>query len=74
MLAVTVLVLAVAAVALFARDWRFGAHGPGIMTKIKIFITHFQVGTAQLSMHCTHACMMQHGTHALHPTPGGSIA
>jgi hypothetical protein len=53
MLAVTVLVLAVAAVALFARDWRFGAHGPGIMTKIKIFITHFQVGTAQRSMPCT---------------------
>lgn len=51
MLAVTVLVLVVAAAALFARDWRFGAHGPGIMTKIKIFITHFQVGTAQHAQH-----------------------
>ena len=42
MLAVTVVVFAAVVAALFWRDWEFG-HGPGIMTKVKIFLTHFQV-------------------------------
>ena len=43
MLAVSVILFAILVVALFARSWEFGGHGPGIMTKVKIFLTHFQV-------------------------------
>lgn len=43
MLAVSVILFALLVVALFARSWEFGGHGPGIMTKVKIFLTHFQV-------------------------------
>lgn len=45
MLAVTVILLTLLAVALFARDWDWGGTGPGIMTKIKIFLTHFQASS-----------------------------
>lgn len=45
MLAVTVILFVLLVVGLFARSWHFGGHGPGIMTKVKIFLTHFQVGT-----------------------------
>ena len=38
-----------AMLALFARSWEFGGHGPGIMTKVKIFLTHFQVQCAVCS-------------------------
>ena len=43
MLAVSVVLFTLLVVALFARSWEFGGHGPGIMTKIKIFLTDFQV-------------------------------
>lgn len=42
MLALTVIAFIVVVVALFARSWTFGAHGPGIGTKVKILLTHFQ--------------------------------
>jgi hypothetical protein len=51
MLAVTVIVLVLLALALFSRDWTFGAHGPGIMTKIKILLTHFQVRLSAVQLH-----------------------
>lgn len=43
MLVVTLVLLVVLAVALFARSWDFG-HGPGIMSKLKILLSHFQAG------------------------------
>ena len=44
MLAITVLLFVLLVIALFAKSWHFGGRGPGIMTKVKIFLTHFQVG------------------------------
>ena len=54
MLAVTVILFVILAVALFAKTWQFGSHGPGIGTKVKIFLTHFQVG-ARPPMHLSRA-------------------
>lgn len=52
-------------VALFARSWHFGGHGPGIMTKVKIFLTHFQVagraGHAGLAGHAECAALAGSG-------------
>ena len=46
MLAVTVALFCVMVILIFARSWEFGGTGPGILTKIKIFTAHLQVGDA----------------------------
>lgn len=43
MLVVTLVLLVLLTVGLFARSWDFG-HGPGIMSKLKILLSHFQAG------------------------------
>lgn len=53
MLAITVIVFVLVVLALFAKSWHFGGRGPGIMTKVKIFLTHFQVGWLALVLHCS---------------------
>jgi len=44
MLAISIILLVTAVVLIFVRNWEFGVPGtPGIMTKVKILITHFQL-------------------------------
>jgi hypothetical protein len=44
MLAISIILLITMVVLIFIRSWEFGVPGtPGIMTKIKILITHFQL-------------------------------
>lgn len=52
MLAITVIVFVLVVLALFAKSWHFGGRGPGIMTKVKIFLTHFQVGWLACFVFC----------------------
>lgn len=47
MLGLGVAVLAIVIIVLFARNWGIDT-GPGRMVKIKIFITHVQVGVTSL--------------------------
>lgn len=54
MLAITVILFIVLVVALFAKTWHFGGRGPGIMTKVKIFLTHFQVRCGFCCCVCVH--------------------
>ncbi|KAL4457343.1 hypothetical protein ABPG75_012208 [Micractinium tetrahymenae] len=42
MLVVSLVLLVLIAVALFVRSWDFG-HGPGVMSKVKILLSHFQM-------------------------------
>lgn len=55
MLALGLLAVALLVVGLFARDWSWGPPGPGIMTKVKIFLTHFQARACGLLACCPRA-------------------
>ena len=44
MLSLAVIMIVVIVLLLFVRSWEFGAPGtPGVMTKVKILLTHFQI-------------------------------